>query len=156
MYYKNKYNKYIKLKTMKKFLVILTVVLANVLNINATEVNTYKINYDVINKLVDSNKNFKMFNDSILKNNNDNFAPVYKFLKLKDYQYEEFYRIHKDVSNTLVMLNKNKENGVDTFYHHINIDLKNGRSILNENQYRDYVKVLNITIANRGLRKYLK
>lgn len=35
----------------------------------------------------------------------------------------------------------------------INRDLANMRYILNEDQYRTYVRILNVTLYNRGLRK---
>lgn len=142
---------------MKKFLIILAVVLTNVFSVVATPVNDFKINHEAIVRLIDTHNNkFKNFNDSILIYDNTNFKPIYRFLELKDNQYEEFYRIHKDVTNSLDYLKKNKENGVQSFNKHISVDLKNSYYILNKEQYYKYVRVLNITLVNRNLYKYLQ
>jgi len=85
-----------------------------------------------------------------------NFAPIYKFLQLEDDQYEEFYRIHKDVKESLDYLKEKKENGAKAFNRHIDVDLRNSYYILNKEQYHKYLRVLNVTLANRGLSKYLQ
>lgn len=141
---------------MKKFLIILTVVLTNVFSVVATPVNNFKINSEVITSITDSNKKFINFNDSIIIYDNMNFAPIYRFLQLQDNQYEEFYRIHKDITQSLDYLSKKKEKGVKSFNNHMNVDLRNSYYILDKEQYHKYLRVLNVTLANRGLNKYLQ
>ena len=142
---------------MKKLLIILAVVLTNVFNVVATPVNNFKINHEVVTSLIESNnQKFKNFNDSIMIYDNMNFTPIYRFLQLKDDQYEEFYHIHKDITNSLDYLKKKKENGVKVFNHHIKVDLRNSSYILNKDQYYKYLRVLNVTLVNRDLSKYLQ
>jgi len=141
---------------MKKLLIILAIVLTNVFSVVATPVNNFKINSEVITSITDSNKKFINFNDSIIIYDNMNFAPIYRFLQLQDNQYEEFYRIHKDITQSLDYLSKKKEKGVKSFNNHMNVDLRNSYYILDKEQYHKYLRVLNVTLANRGLNKYLQ
>ena len=141
---------------MKKLLIILAIVLTNVFSVVATPVNNFKINSEVITSVNDSNKKFINFNDSIIIYDNMNFAPIYRFLQLQDNQYEEFYRIHKDITQSLDYLSKKKEKGVKSFNNHMNVDLRNSYYILDKEQYHKYLRVLNVTLANRGLNKYLQ
>ena len=141
---------------MKKLLIILAIVLTNVFSVVATPVNNFKINSEVITSVNDSNKKFINFNDSIIIYDNMNFAPIYRFLQLQDNQYEEFYRIHKDITQSLDYLSKKKEKGVKSFNNHMNVDLRNSYYILDKDQYHKYLRVLNVTLANRGLNKYLQ
>ena len=142
---------------MKKLLIILAVVLTNVFSVVATPVNNFKINHEVVISLIGSNnEKFKNFNDSIMMYDNMNFTPIYRFLQLKDDQYEEFYHIHKDIANSLDYLKKKKENGAKVFNHHIKVDLQNSSYILNKDQYYKYLRVLNVTLVNRDLSKYLQ
>jgi len=142
---------------MKKLLIILAVVLTNVFSVVATPINNFKINTEVVASLIESNnQKFKNFNDSIMMYDNMNFTPIYRFLQLKDDQYEEFYHIHKDITNSLDYLKKKKENGVKVFNHHIKVDLRNSSYILNKDQYYKYLRVLNVTLVNRDLSKYLE
>lgn len=141
---------------MKKLLIILAIVLTNVFSVVATPVNNFKINSEVITSINDSNKKFINFNDSIIIYDNMNFAPIYRFLQLQDNQYEEFYRIHKDITQSLDYLSKKKEKGVKSFNNHMNVDLRNSYYILDKDQYHKYLRVLNVTLANRGLNKYLQ
>lgn len=141
---------------MKKLLIILAIVLTNVFSVVATPVNNFKINSEVITSVNNSNKKFINFNDSIIIYDNMNFAPIYRFLQLQDNQYEEFYRIHKDITQSLDYLSKKKEKGVKSFNNHMNVDLRNSYYILDKEQYHKYLRVLNVTLANRGLNKYLQ
>ena len=120
---------------MRKFLIILTVVLMNVFSVVATPVKNFEISNKLVAKSIVSDKKFKNFNDSIMMYDNMNFAPIYRFLKLEDNQYEEFYNIHKDITNSLDYLSKKKEKGVKTFNNHMKVDLKNSYCILNNEQY---------------------
>ena len=49
-----------------------------------------------------------------------------------------------------------KENGAKVFNHHIKVDLQNSSYILNKDQYYKYLRVLNVTLVNRDLSKYLQ
>lgn len=141
---------------MKKNLIILAVVLTNVFSVVATPVDNFKINKEVIEYVIGSNNGkFKNFNDSIMMYDNMNFTPIYRFLQLKDNQYEEFYRIHKDVKESLDYLSKKKEKGAKSFNNHMKVDLRNSYYILDDEQYHKYIRVLNVTLANRDLSKYL-
>ena len=141
---------------MKKLLIILAVVLTNVFSVVATPINNCKINKEVIEYVIGSNnEKFKNFNDSIMMYDNMNFTPIYRFLQLKDNQYEEFYRIHKDVKESLDYLAKKKEKGAKSFNNHMKVDLRNSYYILDDKQYHKYIRVLNVTLANRDLSKYL-
>jgi hypothetical protein len=53
------------------------------------------------------------------------------------------------------MANK-KENNVQLFQNHINVDLKNSSYILDDNQYRKYLKVLNVTMINKNLMNFYR
>ena len=141
---------------MKKFLIILAVVLTNVFSVVATPVNNFKFNDETISISAGSNKTFKSFNDSIMIHDNMNFAPIYRFLQLKNDQYEEFYRIHRDVANSLNYLKEKKEDGTQVFNNHMSVNLRNSYYILDKEQYHMYLKVLNMTLVNRDLLKYLQ
>jgi len=141
---------------MKKILIILAVVLTNVFSVVATPIDNLKISNEVISISTGSNKSFKSFNDSIMIHDNMNFAPIYRFLQLKNDQYEEFYRIHRDVANSLDYLKDKKEDGTQVFNNHMMVNLRNSYYILDKEQYHKYLKVLNMTLVNRDLSKYLQ
>ena len=140
---------------MKNFLIILAVVLTNVFSVVATPVKNYKISNEIVASINKSKEDFKFFNDSIIMRDNMNFAPIYRYLELNDDQYEEFYEIHKDVYNSINKLAMKKENGKKAFNNHMLVDLRNSHYILDDKQYHKYLKVINVTLANRGLNKYL-
>lgn len=141
---------------MKKILIILAVVLTNVFSVVATPINNFKISDEVISSSIGSDKTFKSFNDSIMIYDNMNFTPIYKFLQLKNDQYEDFYKIHKNIANSLDYLENKKENGTQVFNNNIIMNLRNGYYILDKKQYHMYLRVLNVTLMNRDLLKYLQ
>ena len=136
-------------------MIILAVVLTNVFSVVATPINNFKINEEAVAHLIDSNKNFKIFNDSVIMHDNMNFAPVYKYLKLDDSQYKEFYNIHKDLYNSIKTFD-NTEIGANTFNNHLKVDLKNSYYILNKKQYNKYLRVLNVTLINKNISNYVQ
>lgn len=141
---------------MKKLVIILFVVLMNVFTVVATSTNTYKINYKNNVCLVNSkNNDWKNFNDSIMICDNMNIYTIYNFLQLQTDQYEEFYEIHENITKSFDYLSKKKEKGVNVFNNNIKINLRNSHYILDETQYHKYIRILNITLTNRGLSKYL-
>lgn len=141
---------------MKKILIILAVVLTNVFSVVATPINNFKISDEVISNSIGSDKTFKSFNDSIMIHDNMNFTPVYRFLQLKNDQYEEFYKIHRNVANSLDYLENKKENGTQVFNNNMSMNLRNSYYILDKDQYYMYLRVLNATMMNRDLLKYLQ
>ncbi len=141
---------------MKNLVIILFVVLMNVFNVVATSTNTYKINHKNNICLVNSkNNDWKNFNDSIMICDNMNIYTIYNFLQLQSDQYEEFYKIHENITKSFDYLSKKKEKGVNIFNNNIKTNLKNSQYILDETQYHKYIRILNVTLANRGLSKYL-
>lgn len=140
---------------MKKILIILAVVLVNVLSVVAEPIDKVSIDKNTLNNLVDSCNKFNIFNDSIMECDRMNFHPVYRYLNLKDDQYREFYNIHKDVLESINNLTNKKEEAVELFKIHMATDLRNSYCILDEDQYRKYLVVLNATMNNRDLVKYL-
>ena len=136
---------------MKKFLIILAVVLTNVFSVVATPVNNVVFNEQLISN--DVNKEI-IFNDSIY--NEANFKSIYRYLNLKEDQTQDFYYIHKDLYNSIRDMANKKENNIQLFQNHINVDLKNSSYILDNNQYRKYLKVLNATFMNKNLMKFYK
>ena len=140
---------------MKKLFVILSVVLMNVFNVVATPIDNLKINREVMAYVIGSNDELENLNDSIIKYDNMNFTPVYNFLQISNEQYEEFYRIHKNINKSLNYLSEKKEKGVKAFNNHVKADLKNSSYILNDEQYHKYIRLINIALVNRGLSQYL-
>ena len=136
---------------MKKFLIILTVVLTNVFSVVATPVNNIVFNEQLVSK--DVNKEI-IFNDSIY--NEANFKSIYRYLNLKEDQTQYFYDIHKDLYNSIQDMANNKENNVQLFQNNINVNLKNSSYILDDHQYRKYLKVLNATLIHKNLMKFYK
>lgn len=136
---------------MKKFLIILTVVLINVFSVVATPVNNVVFNEQLVSK--DVNKEI-IFNDSIY--NEANFKSIYRYLNLKEDQTQYFYDIHKDLYNSIQDMANNKENNVQLFQNNINVNLKNSSYILDDHQYRKYLKVLNATLIHKNLMKFYR
>lgn len=123
---------------MKKFVLFLFFTLLSVLNVNASLVdNTVK------STIVDS--------VSIDKN----FRPVHRYLELKEFQYNEFKRIHNDVYEAIIYLEDKKSNGVKYFNNHLKYDLMNSSYILDKKQYHKYLIALNTTLQNKGLMNYI-
>ena len=125
---------------MKKIVLCLFFALLSVLNVNAS--------------LVDNSNKSIIVNDSVITIDKD-FIPVYRYLDLKDFQYNEFYRIHNDVYEAIIYLEDNKSNGVKYFNNHLKYDLMNSSYILDKNQYHKYLKALNVTLQNKGLMNYI-
>ena len=123
---------------MKKIVLFLFFALLSVLNVNASLVdNTMK------STLVDSVAIDK------------NFQPVHRYLDLKEFQYNEFKRIHNDVYEAIIYLEDNKSNGVKYFNNHMKYDLMNSSYILDKNQYHKYLIAVNATLQNKGLIAYI-
>lgn len=140
---------------MKKFLVILTVVLTNMFSVVACPVNNFKINDNII-AYSDESKNNLLYSDSLnIKYDKMNFTPIYRYLQLEDNQYEDFYRIHKDIYQSINYLEDHKEDGVKVFNNHIKNNLRDSYWVLNKQQYHKYLIVLNVTLANRNLNQYI-
>ena len=85
---------------------------------------------------------------------NVNINSLARYLDLSKDQMESVENIHTVFFETLryasVMDDESRKSLVDNA---INYDLKNMRYILNDEQYKKYVKVLNVTINNRKIGK---
>ena len=126
---------------MKKFLLFFVFTLFSVC------ANAYAIDA----RLKDININSK---DSII-NVDKSFKSIYRYLELKNYQYDEFYRIHNDVCQSIIYLEDNKSNGVKYFNNHLKYDLMNSSYILDKKQYHKYLMAVNVTLQNKNLMDYL-
>lgn len=123
---------------MKKFVLFLFFALFSVLNVNASLVdNTVK------STIVDSVAIDK------------SFRPVNRYLELKEFQYNEFKRIHNDLYEAIIYLEDKKSNGVKYFNNHLKYDLMNSSYILDKTQYHKYLVALNTTLQNKGLMNYI-
>ena len=80
---------------------------------------------------------------------------VYRYLKLEPEKYDDFYQIHNSIYNSIQYLDKRKEKGTKIFNIRMKRDLRDIHYILNSEQYRKYLKVLNITLANKKLSLYI-
>lgn len=128
---------------MKKILLFLVFALFSVL------ANAHAIDA----RMKDINLGFNS-NDSIINVDKD-FMPIYRYLELKNYQYDEFYRIHNDVYQAIIYLEDKKENGVKYFNNHMKYDLQNSSYILDREQYHKYLVAVNATLQNKGLMDYI-
>jgi len=136
---------------MKKILFTLMFFMLSIISIDASPV--YNVNKDLIRK--NNIDVILMYNDSLLIHRQDNFEFIYKYLDLDNKYYDSFYNIHKDLSNSINYLEDNKEEGVKYFKHHIKYDLRNCYFLFDENQYRKYSTLINITLHSRGLMIYI-
>ena len=132
---------------MKKYLFILVMSLMTIINANAYGVKP-SINIDDLKNEKISNL---LNNDSIIIKN----TPIERYLDIKNDQRMFFKGIHEDVCNSIDILKVNKENGTKEFIMHLNNDLNNSRMVLDHDQMRKYLLVLNVTLNNNDLIKYI-
>lgn len=136
---------------MKKFLIISIFVLTNIFNVIASQVDNIKVkNVEPIIEYY--------FNDSIVITNipqNMGIVSIYRYLKLNPEQYDNFYHIHNSIYNSIQYLDRKKEKGTEIFNIRMKRDLRDIHYILDSEQYRKYLKVLNITLANKKLSLYI-
>ena len=115
---------------MKKFLIISIFVLTNIFNVIASPVDRINL------KEKDCVVSAYYSKDSIMIEQQFNFNSLYRYLNLDIEQINEFYEIHKNIYNTIDFLEEKKDKG------------KN-------DQYHKYLRVLNITLQNKNLTKYI-
>ena len=126
---------------MKKIVLCLVFALRGVLSVNA--------------HAIDAKSRVITVNTEIITDTISNYIPVLRYLDLKEDQIEEFYHIHSDVYQSIGYLEKKKDNGVKYFNNHMKYDLKNSSYILDKEQYKKYLIVLNTTLANKKLTDYI-
>ena len=137
---------------MKKFIIILTIVLTNIFSVIASPIDSNNLKKDV-EPVIEY-----YFNDSIVVSNipnNMGMYSVYKYLKLEPEKYDEFYQIHNSIYNSIQYLDRKKEKGTKIFNIRMKRDLRDIYYLLNHEQYRKYLKVLNITLVNKKLSLYI-
>ena len=85
---------------------------------------------------------------------NVNIKRLSSFLELSKDQVESVESIENEFHNDLMFaaVECNKDNRMKVTENAIEKHIKHMSYILNEKQYRKYLKVLNVTINNRGIR----
>lgn len=86
---------------------------------------------------------------------NVNINSLARYLELSADQIESVENIQRVFTESLkcaAVMNGN-ENRKKMVNSAINYDLKNMRYILTEDQYKKYIKILNVTLVNRGIEK---
>lgn len=91
--------------------------------------------------------------DSILIKNK--YLPVYKYLNLDNSQIKIFDSVINDFNLSLQKFNEQKENGVKEFKNHLHYQLSMSKMILEQEQYKKYLRMINVTLANKKLMKYI-
>lgn len=137
---------------MKKFIIILTIVLTNIFSVIASPIDSINLKKIEVEPVIEY-----YFNDSIIITNIPNNMGMYsvcRYLKLNPDKFDEFYQIHNSIYNSIQYLDKRKEKGTKIFNIRMNRDLKNIHYLLDNDQYRKYLKVVNITLANKNLSLY--
>ena len=78
---------------------------------------------------------------------------IYKYLKIEADQKPFFDTIHNDIKKSFKEVTENTMN-IDEFKLHINHNVYLSRLALDREQYHKYIKVINITLLNKGLTRY--
>ena len=111
------------------------------INIEATPVRTFN--------LVTIPPRMELLTDSM-----DINRPIYRYLELENEQKEMFNEIHNDLYRSIESLDKYKELASKDFRMHLDHDLYMSQLVLKKDQYHKYLRVLNVTLQNKGLIKY--
>ena len=128
---------------MKKFLLSLVFISLSFINIEATPVRTLgNVNFGNVPTM-------ELLSDSLEMN-----RPIYRYLELKDDQKEMFNDIHNDLYRSIQYLNENREVASKDFKMHLNHDLYMSQLVLTKYQYHRYLRIINVTLQNKGLIKY--
>ena len=126
---------------MKKFLLSLIIAM-NFVGIHATAIKHDKIAIP---------PTMEIANDSLF---NRSCYPVFRYLQLDEIQQQMFQKIHLDLYKSIKYLDENKELAKNDFNKHLKRDLRISTRILSEEQYKKYIRVLNVTLNNKGLIQY--
>jgi hypothetical protein len=128
---------------MKKFLLSLVFISLSFINIEATPVKTLgNVNFGNVPSM-------EILSDSLEMN-----RPIYRYLELNNDQKPMFNDIHNDLYRSIQYLNENKELASKDFKMHLNHDLYMSQLVLTKHQYHRYLRIINVTLQNKGLIKY--
>jgi len=128
---------------MKKFLLSLVFISLSFINIEATPVRTLgNVNFGNVPTM-------EILSDSLEMN-----RPIYRYLELNNDQKPMFNDIHNDLYRSIQYLNENKELASKDFKMHLNHDLYMSQLVLTKHQYHRYLRIINVTLQNKGLIKY--
>ena len=128
---------------MKKFLLSLVFISLSFINIEATPVKTLSnVNFGNVPSM-------EILSDSLEMN-----RPIYRYLELNNDQKPMFNDIHNDLYRSIQYLNENKELASKDFKMHLNHDLYMSQLVLTKHQYHRYLRIINVTLQNKGLIKY--
>lgn len=128
---------------MKKFLLSLVFISLSFINIEATPVKTLgNVNFGNVPSM-------EILSDSLEMN-----KPIYRYLELNNDQKPMFNDIHNDLYRSIQYLNENKELASKDFKMHLNHDLYMSQLVLTKHQYHRYLRIINVTLQNKGLIKY--
>lgn len=128
---------------MRKFLLSLVFISLSFINIEATPVvRDFKINVNIPTMEL---------TDSVSKDKH-----IYHYLDLKNDQKQMFDEIHNDLYRSIQYLDKNRGLASKDFKMHLNHDLYLSQLVLNKEQYHKYLRVLNVTLQNKDLVKYVQ
>ena len=125
---------------MKKFLLVLVFALAFGLQSFAND-----------KFAVDDNIEY-LTNDSIVMTNIN--KSINRYLKIKDDQIL-FYDVFNDMYDYINYLDKEQDKIAKEFNMHLKHDLNLSKMILDDNQYKKYLLILNQTLYNKDLLKYI-
>ncbi len=132
---------------MKKIFMLFIVMFAS-LNMIATPVKTYNLNSLFPDKVRISyfmNENY----DSIIVNNK--YLPIHRYLNLEENQKDFFDQIHDDLKTSLDIFALKGNDYVETFRKHLYHDLRLSKMALEDDQYRKYLRTINVTLVNKNL-----
>ena len=128
---------------MKKFLLSLVFISLSFINIEATPVKTLgNVNFGNVPSM-------EILSDSLEIN-----RPIYRYLELNNDQKPMFNDIHNDLYRSIQYLNENREVASKDFKMHLNHDLYMSQLVLTKYQYHRYLRIINVTLQNKGLIKY--
>lgn len=128
---------------MKKFLLSLVFISLSFINIEATPVKTLgNVNFGNVPSM-------EILSDSLEMN-----RPIYRYLELNNDQKQMFNDIHNDLYRSIQNLNENREIASKDFKMHLNHDLYMSQLVLTKYQYHRYLRIINVTLQNKGLIKY--
>ena len=128
---------------MKKFLLSLVFISLSFINIEATPVKTLgNVNFGNVPSM-------EILSDSLEMN-----RPIYRYLELNNDQKPMFNDIHNDLYRSIQNLNENREIASKDFKMHLNHDLYMSQLVLTKYQYHRYLRIINVTLQNKGLIKY--
>lgn len=128
---------------MRKFLLSLVFISLSFIGIEAAPVKNFNVNVNI--------PKMELLSDSVNIN-----RPIYRYLDLKNDQKKMFNDIHNDLYKSIQYLAENKEVASKDFKMHLNHDLYLSSLVLEKEQYHKYLRVLNVTLQNKDLVKYVQ